>query len=316
MMSLLASDPAVSIVVPLYGKADVIGQTVEAVLRQTFAAFELIVVDDGSQDGGGEVVAAFTDPRIRLIRQANAGSAAARNRGVAAARADWIAFLDADDLWAGRHLENLLAAASKGDAVAVFANHLLASRAAPVMKADIPDQRVDDVFAFLLATYPYAVHSSSVLVARNALIRAGLFPVGAVMGEDTDTWCRLAFEGPFRYVAEPTAVYRDGHPTSVLAHQSRRRPLPPPFDRTLTARLRHGTVPPHLVRSAGRYRNFLMLEYARQLLDIGEADAARDILRRHCRLADDPLRYAKRFLRTWAFGHRLYALSRPWVPTR
>lgn len=307
---------SLSIVIPLYQKADVIGLTVEAVLRQTFEHFELIVVDDGSTDGGGDVVAAFTDPRIRLIRQANAGSAAARNRGVAAARHDWIAFLDADDLWAGRHLENLHTAASRGDAVAVFANHLLASRAAPVMNAAVPDQRVDDVFAFLLATYAYAVHSSSVLVERAALRRAGLFPVGAVMGEDTDTWCRLALEGPFRYVAEPTAVYRDGHPTSVLAHQMRKRPLPPPFDRTLTALLRHGAVPAPLVRSAGRYRNFLMLEYARQLLDVGDPEAARDILRRHCRLADDPVRYAKRFLRTWGFGHRLYALSRQWVPSR
>jgi GT2 family glycosyltransferase len=288
--------PAVSVVIPLFQKADVIGQTIEAVLRQTYPLFELIVVDDGSTDGGGDVVAAFEDRRIRLIRQGNAGASAARNRGVAAARGDWIAFLDADDLWAGRHLENLMAAASRGDAVAVFANHLLASRSAPVMKADVPDQRVDDPFAFVLATYPYAVHPSSLMVERAALIRAGLFPVGAVMGEDTDTWCRLAFEGPFRYVAEPTAVYRDGHP--------------------LTALLRHGTVPRHLVRSAGRYRNFLMLEYARQLLDSGDAEAARDTLRRHCRLADDPVRYARRFLRTWSFGHRLYALSRQWVPSR
>ncbi len=308
--------PAVSVVIPLFQKADVIGETVEAVLRQTFPHFELIVVDDGSTDGGGDIVGALQDPRIRLIRQANAGSSAARNRGVAAARSDWIAFLDADDIWAGRHLENLMAAASRGDAVAVFANHLLASRYAPVMRTDVPDQRVDDVFAFVLATYPYAVHPSSLLVEKAALIRAGLFPVGAVMGEDTDTWCRLAFEGSFRYVAEPTAVYRDGHPSSVLAGQLRRRPLPPPFDRTLTALLRHGTVPPHLVRSAGRYRNFLMLEYARQLLDSGDAEAARDILRRHCRLADDPVRYARRFLRTWSFGHRLYALSRQWVPSR
>lgn len=308
--------PAVSVVIPLFQKADVIGQTIEAVLRQTYPLFELIVVDDGSTDGGGDVVAGFTDRRIRLIRQANAGASAARNRGVAAARGDWIAFLDADDLWAGRHLENLMAAASRKDAVAVFANHLLASRSAPVMKAHVPDQRVDDPFAFVLATYPYAVHPSCLLVERAALIRAGLFPVGAVMGEDTDTWCRLAFEGPFRYVAEPTAVYRDGHPTSALAGQMRRRPLPPPFDRTLTALLRHGTVPRHLVRSAGRYRNFLMLEYARQLLDSGDAETARDTLRRHCRLADDPVRYARRFLRTWSFGHRLYALSRQWVPSR
>ncbi|AWB25632.1 glycosyltransferase family 2 protein [Methylobacterium currus] len=106
--------PAVSVVVPLFQKADVIGQTVEAVLRQTFPNFELIVVDDGSTDGGGDIVAAFTDPRIRLIRQANAGSSAARNRGVAAARSGWIAFLDADDIWAGRHLENLMAAGSRG----------------------------------------------------------------------------------------------------------------------------------------------------------------------------------------------------------
>ena len=207
-------------------------------------------------------------------------------------------------------------AAVQGDAVLVFSNYLLASRAAPVLPAHVPAQRTDDFFAFALANYPYAVHPSAVMIERAALRRAGLFPLGATMGGDTDTFCRLALEGAFRYVAEPTAVYRDGHPTSVLAHQLRKRPLPPPFDRTLTALLRHGAVPSRLVRSAGRYRNFLMLEYARQLLDFGDPEAARDILRRHCRLADDPVRYAKRFLRTWSFGHRLYALSRQVVPQR
>ncbi|WP_053080276.1 glycosyltransferase family 2 protein [Methylobacterium variabile] len=308
--------PLISVVIPLYQKADVIAETVEAVLRQTYAHFELIVVDDGSTDGGGDIVAAFSDRRIRVVRQPNGGEAAARNRGIAEARTDWIAFLDADDLWAGRHLENLVAAAVQGDAVLVFSNYLLASRAAPVLPAHVPAQRTDDFFAFALANYPYAVHPSAVMIERAALRRAGLFPLGATMGGDTDTFCRLALEGAFRYVAEPTAVYRDGHPTSVLAHQLRKRPLPPPFDRTLTALLRHGAVPSRLVRSAGRYRNFLMLEYARQLLDFGDPEAARDILRRHCRLADDPVRYAKRFLRTWSFGHRLYALSRQVVPQR
>ncbi|AWN47363.1 hypothetical protein DK419_14420 [Methylobacterium terrae] len=308
--------PTLSVVIPLYQKADVIAETLAAVLRQSYPHFELVVVDDGSTDGGGDIVAAHPDPRIRLVRQPNGGEAAARNRGIAEARGDWIAFLDADDLWAGRHLENLAAEAARGDAVLVFSNYLLASRAAPVMPAALPGQRTEDFFAFALAHYPYAVHPSAVMIERTALRRAGLFPVGAAMGGDTDTFCRLALEGAFRYVAEPTAVYRDGHPTSVLAHQMRKRPLPPPFDRTLTALLRHNAVPPHLVRSAGRYRNFLMLEYARQLLDVGDPEAARDILRRRCRLADDPVRYAKRFLRTWSFGHRLYALSRQWVPSR
>ncbi|MGX7704568.1 glycosyltransferase family 2 protein [Methylobacterium sp. Gmos1] len=307
---------SVSVVIPLYQKADVIAETIAAVLRQTHPHFELIVVDDGSTDGGGDVVASFSDPRIRLVRQPNGGEAAARNRGVAEARTDWIAFLDADDLWAAGHLENLVAAAQQGDAVVVFSNYLLASRVAPVVPASVPSQRTDDFFAFALANSPYAVHPSAVLVERATLRRAGLFPVGAAMGGDIDTFCRLALEGAFRYVQEPSAVYRDGHPTSVLASQMRKRPLPPPFDRTLTALLRHGAVPARLVRSAGRYRNFLMLEYARQLLDVGDGEAARDILRRHCRLVDDPVRYAKRFLRTWSFGHRLYALSRQWVPSR
>ena len=92
-----------------FNEARVIARTVESVLRSSVAV-RVWVIDDGSTDGGGDIVAAFSDRRIRVVRQPNGGEAAARNRGIAEARTDWIAFLDADDLWAGRHLENLVAA--------------------------------------------------------------------------------------------------------------------------------------------------------------------------------------------------------------
>ena len=89
----------VSVVIPLYNKAPYIGRALDSALAQTFADFEVIVVDDGSTDGGGEVVAARGDRRVRLIAQANAGPGAARNRGLSAASGEYISFLDADDEW-------------------------------------------------------------------------------------------------------------------------------------------------------------------------------------------------------------------------
>ncbi|GJD53118.1 Undecaprenyl-phosphate 4-deoxy-4-formamido-L-arabinose transferase [Methylobacterium crusticola] len=315
-MAMNVGMPQVSVVIPLYQKADVIAETLRAVLGQTFADFELVVVDDGSRDGGGAIVEAIADPRIRLIRQANQGEAAARNRGVREARADWIAFLDADDLWTDTHLEDLVAAAAAGDAILVFSNYVLSSAARPVIPAAVPSQRVDDFFKFALTVYGYPVHPSAVMIRRAALVTAGLFPVGVQMGGDTDTWCRLALHGAFRYVARPTAVYRDGHPTSVLASQLQRAPLPPSFERTLADLAHHQKLPRRLASTAHRYKNFLMLEYARQLLDRGDSVAARRVLLRQCRIHQDPVRYLKRLLRTWSVGHNLYTMIRPAAAAR
>ncbi len=97
--------PAVSVVIPLYNKAAYVRRALLSVVNQTFSSLEVLVVDDGSQDNGPDVVAALQDPRIRLIRQQNAGPGAARNKGLCEAKGDVVAFLDADDEWELTFLE-------------------------------------------------------------------------------------------------------------------------------------------------------------------------------------------------------------------
>lgn len=94
----------VSIIIPLYNKAPYVRRALDSIAAQTFADFQAIVVDDGSTDGGAAIVADYPDPRFRLMRQSNAGPGAARNAGVAQARGEFVAFLDADDEWLPTYL--------------------------------------------------------------------------------------------------------------------------------------------------------------------------------------------------------------------
>jgi glycosyltransferase involved in cell wall biosynthesis len=96
-----------SVVIPLYNKARQIENTIRSVLAQDFQDFEIIVVDDGSTDGGSDLIIPINDTRIRLVFQVNAGVSAARNFGVHESSAEYIAFLDADDEWYPWHLEEI-----------------------------------------------------------------------------------------------------------------------------------------------------------------------------------------------------------------
>ena len=98
------AQPIVSIVLPTYNRADVIGRAIASVRAQTLADWELLIVDDGSTDGTPDVVAGLDD-RIHLLRQDNAGTYVARNNGLARARGRYITFLDSDDEWLPHFLE-------------------------------------------------------------------------------------------------------------------------------------------------------------------------------------------------------------------
>ncbi len=188
--------PAVSVIIPAFNRADVLGRAIDSVLAQTYPDFELIVVDDGSTDRTAEVVQTFADPRIRYIPQANAGVAAARNTGLAEARGRFVAFLDSDDRFLPHKLAVQVAVLEASPEVGLVAGgyRVVSASGEPLIERH-PWHAWPrlDVQTWLYAC-PVTVHS--VLVRREWLARAGGFDLSLNgQAEDWDLWLRLAYAG-------------------------------------------------------------------------------------------------------------------------
>jgi glycosyltransferase involved in cell wall biosynthesis len=300
--------PLISVVVPLYNKAETVLATVRSAVAQIDADFEIIVVDDGSTDGGAGLVRSLHLPRLRLIQQVNSGVSAARNRAILAAQGDWIAFLDADDLWSPHHLASLLKAVTESGVIAGFSNCRLQSRdCAPLIDRKFAAQKIDNFFSFALSNGGYPIAASAMMALRVELLAAGLFAAGVSTGEDIDMWCRLAFRGPFFYTATLCATYNDANsPTRTACEAQLVRPV---FAQRLPQLMECGAVPPSLAEGSKRYANFLMLEHARRLLDGGKYPEARAALLNDCVPSYDLVRFTKRLARTWSVGQFLFQLS-------
>lgn len=204
----------ISVIIPLYNKEQQIEETLKSVLDQSFERFEIVIVDDGSTDTSVEKVLMFRDPRIRLIRQENAGVSAARNRGVAEARFDFVSFLDADDCWKPNYLQTQYELSQKYPQCDVFAcNYEFVHPDGSVhptiirkLKITGQDGILDNYFEVASCSHP-PLWTSAVMVRKVALQQIGVFPVGIRSGEDLLTWTKLACQYQIAYSLPPQSQY-------------------------------------------------------------------------------------------------------------
>jgi glycosyltransferase involved in cell wall biosynthesis len=208
----------VSVVIPLYNKQRWIASAVQSVLAQSHREFELIIVDDGSTDESVAVVKSIHDTRIRVIRQKNHGVSVARNRGVYEALSEWVAFLDADDRWDPRFLERCAKLRMRHGGVLLGSNTRLGDSGRTAFPEEGVNPWVIDDFcaAALEREYP-PIANASCVVYKAALLRAGGFPRGVPLGEDTDTWMRLSLQGKFILDRDPLIHYEMGDEESAVS---------------------------------------------------------------------------------------------------
>lgn len=256
-----------SIIVALYNKAQYIEETIASALAQSFTDFEIIVVDDGSKDDGADRVAAVADPRVRLIRQPNGGVSVARNHGIEHARGEWIAFLDADDMWRPNYLEVQAGNIDRHPAAGMVATGFHHTEDVAGWLARLadrtplsPPELIDDL--------PTRWSRSPTFFTSSLAVNASLlksadpwFPPGEIWGEDLDVWFRLA--ETTRIVFQPEALVGYRAASGGLSRRDAFEVLPP-----YLARMRARAQSPHF---SPERKNSIRLYVAEQQLCFARA---------------------------------------------
>ena len=204
--------PSVTVVVPAFNVGAYIGELLRSLSAQTLAAFEAVVVDDGSTDHTCAVIEAHADARVRLIRQANRGVSAARNAGLAAARGTYVIFLDGDDLLHPQALERLSNALERHpDAVASYGTFIKIREDGEQQPDQKPLQRqhypAGDILAQVIEQNIFA-NGGHVLLRRDVALAIGGFDPGLSLSEDWEFLCRAAARGDFVFIGQaPEVLY-------------------------------------------------------------------------------------------------------------
>ena len=201
-----------SVIMPLYNKAPYVRKAVESVVGQTYRGWELIVIDDGSTDGGGDIVAAIADPRIQLVRQENAGVSAARNRGGALSTAPYTTFLDADDWWEPTFLEEMAGLIERHPDAGIYGTGYWIvkndhKRLAPIGVEEGFAEGEINYCRVYARTLCMPLTSITVCIPRRVFDEAGGFPLGITLGEDFLLWLRIAITHKTVLLNKPLANY-------------------------------------------------------------------------------------------------------------
>ena len=230
--------PVVSVIMPAYNAAAFIAESIESVLHQTYAFFELIVVDDGSSDDTAAIAERYAsaDARVQVIRCRNSGKPSiARNVGIARASGDYLSFLDSDDYWLPERLARTVAgmrahpewiaafhdidivdSGGRKTGATYLENSGFLREAARHLRA-LGEGWYDcgERFSVFMSLHFSAVHTQSIIIDRRqagpGLLR---FDENYIICEDTDLWLRLALRGRFGYLDSVLSGYRQ-HPTSI-----------------------------------------------------------------------------------------------------
>jgi len=208
-----SNHPLISVVVPSYNRAHLIGATIENILAQTYSNFELIVVDDGSTDDTKSVAALYLD-RIVYIKQENKGITGARNTGIRAAKGKWIALQDSDDFWEPNKLEQQVQDLNENPGLDVY--FLEARLERSHLKKEVCSYKHSGFSqhlrpnGFTVINRPLHYHIQygiawvqTTLIRKSLLFDVGLYDEWLTLYTDYDLFCRLALKGPWGFNPEP-----------------------------------------------------------------------------------------------------------------
>lgn len=202
-----------TIVIPLYNKEKYIRRAVNSVLLQDFNDFELLVVNDGSTDDSVSKIEDISDSRLKIINQANGGVGSARNTGISNANSDWIALLDADDVWAKNHLSELNNIINKYPSSGLISTRHIGvntNTINSIISIDSQDSIIRSIDYFFETTKTRGLVCSSTAAIRKDVFKdIGGFN-NEKKGEDLEYWARIALDYPVAISEKITAYYCKG----------------------------------------------------------------------------------------------------------
>lgn len=197
----------ISVIIPTYNRAFFLKKAIDSVLFQTYQDFELIVVDDGSNDGTGNIISQYKD-EIKYIYQENKGPASARNRGIEEAQGNFIAFLDSDDRWRSDKLEIQFKAMQDNPDCLISHTQEIWYKNGKVLNQKEKHKKYSG-FIFDRCIKMCAVGMSTMMVRRGIFKEVGLFDDSLPCCEDYDFWLRVSTKFPFLLIDEPLTL-KDG----------------------------------------------------------------------------------------------------------
>lgn len=199
----------VSVVTATYNMGKYLPFAIESALNQTYRNIEVIVIDDGSTDNTREVVESYwKDPRIRYIHQENKGVANAKNRGIQESRGEFIAFLDADDVWKPNKLDKQLKLFNKSEKIGVvYSDVEYIDENGNIIKREPYKKYYSGTITKQLFIDNF-VNFSSAVVKRKCFVLCGMFDETLPISVDWDLWLRISTEYEFAFLNERTFYYR------------------------------------------------------------------------------------------------------------